>query len=70
MRLIGAAERALGLHVLRATDIDRKPFGKFIHELGDTKFTIAQSRIDINAARLLVLEAAVSFILIIRKGKD
>jgi acyl-CoA dehydrogenase len=70
MRLIGAAERALALHVLRATDPDRKPFGKFIHELGDTKFTIAQSRIDINAARLLVLEAAVSFILIIRKGKD
>ncbi|KAJ3296046.1 hypothetical protein HDU79_007669 [Rhizoclosmatium sp. JEL0117] len=56
MRSIGMAERALELHVLRTTDPSRKTFGKLIADHNPTP--IAESRIEINQARLLVLDAA------------
>lgn len=58
MRTIGVTERALELMVLRVTDPDRKPFGKFLHEHGSQSERIALSRIDVDGARLLVLAAA------------
>jgi acyl-CoA dehydrogenase len=56
MRLIGLAERALELACRRATD--RVAFGKPIVNLGGNRERIAQARIAINQARLLVLHTA------------
>ena len=56
MRLIGAAERALELMVKRAKS--RVAFGKPVSEQGVIRDWIAQSRIDIDQARLLTLNAA------------
>jgi hypothetical protein len=56
MRLIGAAERALELMVERATT--REAFGRPLAELGGNLDVIAESRIAIDQARLLVLQAA------------
>ncbi|MFP7296322.1 acyl-CoA dehydrogenase family protein [Neobacillus niacini] len=56
MRLIGAAERALELMIKRAKN--RVAFGKPISEQGVIRDWIAESRIDINQARLLTLNAA------------
>jgi len=56
MRSIGAAELALELMVERS--LERKTFGKFLHEHGAVSDWIAQSRIEIEQARLLVLKAA------------
>ena len=58
MRTIGVAERCMDLMMIRATDPARKPFGKFLHEHGAQSERIAQSRIDIDMGRLLVLAAA------------
>jgi len=56
MRSIGAAELALELMVERAQE--RKVFGKYLHQQGKVQESIAQSRIEIEQARLLVLKAA------------
>jgi acyl-CoA dehydrogenase len=56
MRLIGLAEAALELACRRATD--RVAFGKPIVNLGGNRERIADARIAIDQARLLVLHAA------------
>ncbi|PWZ00445.1 acyl-CoA dehydrogenase NM domain-like protein [Testicularia cyperi] len=58
MRTLGAAERALELMLLRATDQRKKAFGKMLSEHGVIVQNIAWSRIKIEQARLLVLSAA------------
>uniref|UniRef100_A0A0C9RJM2 TSA: Wollemia nobilis Ref_Wollemi_Transcript_14447_2911 transcribed RNA sequence n=1 Tax=Wollemia nobilis TaxID=56998 RepID=A0A0C9RJM2_9CONI len=56
MRLIGAAERGIGMMVKRA--LERKAFGKLIAQHGSFLSDLAKCRIGIEQARLLVLEAA------------
>jgi acyl-CoA dehydrogenase len=56
MRSIGAAELALELMIERA--VERKAFGKFLHQHGTVGEWIAKSRIEIDQARLFVLKAA------------
>jgi acyl-CoA dehydrogenase len=56
MRLIGMAERALELLCTRA--LARTPFGKPLAEQGVIQDWIAESRVRIEQARLLVLKAA------------
>ena len=56
MRSIGAAEKALDLMCKRATS--REAFGKSLAELGGNYDVIADSRIEIEMCRLLVLKAA------------
>ncbi|MCO5611372.1 hypothetical protein L7F22_065625 [Adiantum nelumboides] len=58
MRTVGTAERALEYMVRRATDKKRTPFGKMLCEHGTVVANIAQCRIKIEQARLLVLSAA------------
>ncbi|HUG86991.1 MAG TPA: acyl-CoA dehydrogenase family protein, partial [Euzebya sp.] len=56
MRLIGVAERALGLMVRRVSE--RMAFGKEIARQGVVQEWIAESRCEIEQARLLTLKAA------------
>jgi acyl-CoA dehydrogenase len=56
MRLIGMAERALELMCVRA--LTRTPFGRPLAEQGVVQDWIAESRVRIEQARLLVLKAA------------
>ena len=56
MRAIGMAERALSLMIQRT--IGRETFGKELVKQGVIQEWIAQARIDIEQARLLVLKAA------------
>jgi acyl-CoA dehydrogenase len=56
MRLIGLAERSLELALARATE--RTAFGKPLANLGGNQERIANARIAINQARLLVLHTA------------
>lgn len=56
MRLIGVAERALSCLCRRATE--RVAFGKPLADQGVVREAIADSRIDIEQARLLTLKAA------------
>jgi acyl-CoA dehydrogenase len=56
MRCIGAAELALEFMVERSQE--RKTFGKYLQQHGAVSDWIAQSRIEIDQARLLVLKAA------------
>jgi len=56
MRLIGVAERALETLCQRAAS--RTAFGKTIADQGVTRHWIAESRMDIDQARLLTLQAA------------
>ena len=56
MRLIGGAERALELMCKRA--LTRKPFGKLLSDQGVWRERIAHSRILIDQARLLTMNAA------------
>ncbi|MFM8752988.1 MAG: acyl-CoA dehydrogenase family protein [Actinomycetota bacterium] len=56
MRAIGMAERALQLMIKRS--LTRTPFGKELARQGVIQEWIAQARIDIEQARLLVLKAA------------
>ncbi|KAL5996203.1 putative acyl-CoA dehydrogenase ibr3 [Asimina triloba] len=56
MRLIGAAERGMQMMVQRA--LSRKVFGKFIAQQGSFLSDLAKCRVELEMARLLVLEAA------------
>jgi acyl-CoA dehydrogenase len=56
MRLIGVAERALETLCQRA--LDRSAFGRAIADHGVTRHWIAESRMEIDQARLLTLNAA------------
>lgn len=56
MRLIGQGELALDLMVERA--LERRTFGKYLHEQGVIQEWIAESRYEIEQARLLVLKTA------------
>jgi hypothetical protein len=56
MRLIGMAERSLELMCKRA--LQRVAFGKTLAEQGVVKSWIAQSRMEVDQARLLTLKAA------------
>jgi acyl-CoA dehydrogenase len=56
MRAIGLAERALELMVARA--LERKAFGSTLAEKSIVRHHIAESRIEIDQARLLTLRAA------------
>lgn len=58
MRSIGIASRALELMLMRCTDANKVAFGKQLYEHGTVVAAIAQSRMDIDQARLLVLSAA------------
>ncbi|RUP47655.1 hypothetical protein BC936DRAFT_145480 [Jimgerdemannia flammicorona] len=58
MRCIGVAERALDLLLARVTDPSRRTFGKLLAEHGTVVADIAKSRMDIDQARFLVLNAA------------
>jgi acyl-CoA dehydrogenase len=59
MRSIGAAERALDWMLMRVNDERKKPFGKLLREHGVILEWIAKSRLEIDAARLIVLNAAI-----------
>ncbi|KAI0146347.1 acyl-CoA dehydrogenase [Xylariaceae sp. FL1272] len=59
MRSIGAAERALEWMLMRINDPNKTPFGKQLKEHGVILEWVAKSRIEIDAARLVVLNAAV-----------
>ena len=56
MRSIGQAQLALDLMAERA--LERKTFGKYLHEQGVIQEMLAVSRCEIEQARLLVLKAA------------
>ncbi|NOZ43067.1 MAG: acyl-CoA dehydrogenase [Alphaproteobacteria bacterium] len=56
MRSIGQSELALDLMVERA--LERKAFGKYLHQHGAVSEWIARSRMEIDQARLLVLKTA------------
>jgi acyl-CoA dehydrogenase len=56
MRSIGAAELALEMMIDRS--LERRTFGKYLHQHGTIGEWIARSRIEIDQARLLVLKAA------------
>jgi len=58
MRAVGAANMALDLLIARANDPSRQTFGKSLSQHGTILEWIARSRIEIDAGRLLVLNAA------------
>lgn len=58
MRSVGAAEKALEYFLARMNDPKKKPFGKQLYEHGVMLERVARSRIEIDAARLHVLNAA------------
>ncbi|RHZ82204.1 hypothetical protein Glove_112g22 [Diversispora epigaea] len=58
MRSIGSAERGLDLMLARVTDPSRRTFGKILAEHGTVLSDIAYSRMIIDQARFLVLNAA------------
>ena len=58
MRALGAAERALEHLLARINDPGKRPFGKALSEHGVVLEWVARSRTEIDAARLVVLEAA------------
>ncbi|KAL1896631.1 hypothetical protein Cpir12675_002726 [Ceratocystis pirilliformis] len=59
MRTIGAAEQALDWMIMRINDTKRTPFGKLLKEHGVVLEWVARSRLEIDAARLIVLNAAI-----------
>lgn len=58
MRSIGAAEKALDWMLARINDPEKKPFGKQLNEHGVILEWVAKSRLEIDSARLIVLNAA------------
>jgi len=58
MRSIGAAEKALDWLLARANEPRKRPFGKPLNDQGVILDWIARSRTEIDAARLIVLNAA------------
>jgi len=58
MRTIGAAEKALDFMLQRINDPRKTPFGKQLKEHGVIIEWVAKSRLEIDAARLIVLNAA------------
>ncbi|KAF9733493.1 hypothetical protein PMIN06_009126 [Paraphaeosphaeria minitans] len=60
MRSIGAAEKALEWFLARINDPRKKPFGEMLHKHGIMLDRVARSRIEIDAARLAVLNAAIT----------
>ncbi|KJR80452.1 acyl-CoA dehydrogenase [Sporothrix schenckii 1099-18] len=60
MRTIGAAERALDWMLMRINDPQKTPFGKRLREHGVILEWVARSRIEIDASRMLVLNAAIT----------
>ena len=58
MRCIGAAEKAVEWMISRINDPGKKTFGKPLSEHGVILEWIAKSRLEIDAARLIVLNAA------------
>lgn len=59
MRSIGQSEKALEWLLARMNDEKKKPFGKLLSEHGVMLDRVARSRIQIDAARLAVLNAAI-----------
>lgn len=59
MRTIGAAEKALEWMIHRLNDERKKPFGKSLSEHGTLITWVAEARIEIDASRLIVLNAAI-----------
>ncbi|EXJ62621.1 acyl-CoA dehydrogenase [Cladophialophora yegresii CBS 114405] len=59
MRAIGAAERALEWMINRLNDTRKVPFGKPLSEHGVLLEWVAKARIEIDASRLIVLNAAI-----------
>ncbi|KAF1995094.1 acyl-CoA dehydrogenase NM domain-like protein [Amniculicola lignicola CBS 123094] len=60
MRSIGAAEKALEWMLARLNDPAKKPFGEMLHKHGIMLERVAKSRIEIDAARLAVCNAAIT----------
>ncbi|KAJ0306360.1 hypothetical protein COL5a_003651 [Colletotrichum fioriniae] len=58
MRLIGQCERAYELALIRCNDARKKPRGKLIGEFDSNIERVAQMRLELDAARLVVLNAA------------
>ncbi|KAF2630396.1 acyl-CoA dehydrogenase NM domain-like protein, partial [Macroventuria anomochaeta] len=59
MRSIGSAEKALEWMLARLNDPRKKPFGEMLHKHGIMLERVARARIEIDAARLSVLNAAI-----------
>ncbi|KAL4980211.1 hypothetical protein BDW66DRAFT_156805 [Aspergillus desertorum] len=59
MRTIGAAERAIDWLIARINDERKKPFGQPLSSQGVILEWLAKSRIEVDAARLIVLNAAI-----------
>lgn len=59
MRSVGAAEKALEWFLARLSDPSKKPFGQLLSNHGIMLERVAKSRIEIDAARLAVLNAAI-----------
>ncbi|KAL4991168.1 hypothetical protein BDW68DRAFT_185146 [Aspergillus falconensis] len=59
MRTIGAAERAIDWLIARINDERKKPFGQPLSSHGVILEWLAKSRIEVDAARLIVLNAAI-----------
>ncbi|KAK3685964.1 acyl-CoA dehydrogenase/oxidase [Podospora appendiculata] len=59
MRSIGASERALEWMLMRINDPRKTTFGKQLREHGVILEWVAKSRLEIDAARLIVLNAAI-----------
>lgn len=59
MRSLGSAEKALEYFLARINDPRKKPFGKQLNEHGIMLERVARTRIEIDAARLQVLNAAI-----------
>jgi acyl-CoA dehydrogenase len=59
MRAIGSAEKALEWMIMRINDPAKKAFGKQLVEHGVILEWVARSRIEVDAARLVVLNAAI-----------
>lgn len=68
MRAIGAAEKALEWMLMRINDPKKTPFGKQLKEHGVILEWVARSRIEIDAARLIVLNAAIKIDVLGAKG--